>query len=104
MTFVDLLHNMSVNIRAARKNKGLTQAEAAELASMSLIHYEAIENGRDTPSLFALYKIANALNVSVEDLISVNSSSEANEVIAEFRSAVEKAIAEMERKLRKQDD
>lgn len=58
-------------IRAARERKQLTQDELAERAGIgggahAVSHYEA---GRREPVASALYRIAVALEVSVEELM-----------------------------------
>ncbi len=57
------------NIQKARKIKGYTQEELAEVLNISRTHMGHIEQGRKTPSLELLEKIAKALKVKVRDLI-----------------------------------
>ena len=56
-------------IRKARKELNKTQAVVAEMANISQTHYSSIENGKASPSIATLARIADALGLSVRDLI-----------------------------------
>ena len=56
-------------IRKARKELNKTQAVVAEKANISQTHYSSIENGKESPSIATLARIADALGLSVRDLI-----------------------------------
>lgn len=56
-------------IRKARKELNKTQAAVAEMANISQTHYSSIENGKESPSIATLARIADALGLSVRDLI-----------------------------------
>lgn len=56
-------------IQKRRKELGHTQEELAELVGLSRTHMGHIEQGRKTPSLEVLEKIAKSLKVKVKDLI-----------------------------------
>ena len=60
------------NIRVFRKKKGFTQAELSKEAELSRNTIVNFETGRRDPRIKDLRKIAKALNVSVEELISEN--------------------------------
>lgn len=57
-------------IQRLRKNKDLTQEELADLLKISRTHMGHIEQGRKSPSMELLGKIARALKVQVKDLFS----------------------------------
>lgn len=60
------------NVKKARKNylnKPLTQAEVAEKTGIGCIAYQNIERGKNIPSVIRLLKIANFLNVSLDELL-----------------------------------
>lgn len=62
---------LAKNIRYYRKKANLTQAELANLTSvsqMSIRRYETIGEGNREPSLASLHDIAKALNVEVWEL------------------------------------
>lgn len=56
-------------IQKRRKELGYTQEELAEKLNLSRTHMGHIEQGRKSPSLEVLDKIARALRVRVKDLI-----------------------------------
>lgn len=57
-------------IQRLRKNKDLTQEELADLLRISRTHMGHIEQGRKSPSMELLEKIARVLKVQVKDLFS----------------------------------
>lgn len=57
------------NIKLLRDVRGLSQKELAELVGASTGTLSHIESGTRQPSLEMLYKIADALNVSVLNLL-----------------------------------
>jgi len=56
------------NIRKGRKKSGYSQERLAELVTISRTHMGHIEQGRRSPSLKTLVKIAKALKVPLEEL------------------------------------
>lgn len=59
-------------IRKFRKEMGKTQDQIAEKANMTSVHYSHIETGNTKASLPSFIKIANALEVGVDDLLADN--------------------------------
>ena len=57
------------NIRKHRLMLGLKQAELAEKCDCSESHIGQIENGRGKPSLEMCVRIANALGVTIDQLL-----------------------------------
>lgn len=58
------------NIRKSRQGKGISQDRLSKLADLSLNTIVNIESGGNiNPTIETLTKIANALNVRVDDLI-----------------------------------
>lgn len=57
------------NIRRARKATDYSQEKLAEVVRISRTHMGHLEQGRRTPSLELLEKIARALKVSPKDLL-----------------------------------
>ena len=64
---------LGANVQKYRKIAGLTQEQLAEIVDCSNSHIGQIENGRGIPSLEITTKIANALEVSVDQLIIADS-------------------------------
>ncbi|MFR1672929.1 MAG: helix-turn-helix domain-containing protein [Candidatus Gastranaerophilaceae bacterium] len=56
------------NIRAERMRKKLSQEALAGLIDVNKDSIRRIENGVQTPSAFIVFDIANALDISYEDL------------------------------------
>ena len=56
-------------IRKYRHEAGLTQEDLAEKVGVSRVYIGYVEQGRNTPTLDVLGKIARALKVKVSDLI-----------------------------------
>lgn len=65
-------------IKAAREAKKLTQEQLAELVNLSPMHMSVLERGHKPPKLETLVTIANALDVSADNLLQdvVNRSGE----------------------------
>ena len=57
-------------IKAARKEKGFSQSELSELIDKSAGYMSYIETGSKNPSLETLVQLANALDVTVDELLS----------------------------------
>ncbi|CUU56338.1 Cupin domain-containing protein [Parafrankia irregularis] len=64
-------------IRAARRRAGMPMTVLAERAGVSQPYLSQLENGRNNPSIQTLYRIANALELSPQDLL----PSDADEVV-----------------------
>ncbi|PKM97601.1 MAG: hypothetical protein CVU79_07135 [Elusimicrobia bacterium HGW-Elusimicrobia-3] len=62
--------NIGGRIRFLRKQASLTLSQLAEMADIDGGFINCIENGKKTPSLRTLVKIAMALNVSIADIFS----------------------------------
>ena len=60
---------IGVRIRRLRKEKGLTQQGLAELSNQEPSNLSHIERGATKLSLPTIVSIANALNVTVDDLL-----------------------------------
>lgn len=59
-------------IRKYRIEHGLSQEALSEAADVTPAHFSHIERGNTKPSLPTLIRIANALNVSIDDLLCDN--------------------------------
>jgi transcriptional regulator with XRE-family HTH domain len=57
------------SLRAARRRAGLTMDALAEMSGVSQPHLSQMENGRVSPSISTLYRLANALGVSPQQLL-----------------------------------
>lgn len=61
--------DISNNLRRLRSIKGLNQQEISQRAGLSRVAYSSIENGKAAPRVSNLQKLADALEVSMEELI-----------------------------------
>lgn len=52
-----------------RKNKGLSQEVLSGLADIGRTHLSAIERGDRKPTLETLYRLANALDIKMSDIV-----------------------------------
>ena len=52
-----------------RKKKGISQKVISGLADIGRTHLSAIERGERKPTLETLYRIANALDVKMSDIV-----------------------------------
>lgn len=86
---------LGIRVKAARKSKGYTQSELAELTGYSVQHISHVETGNTKLSTDLLIEIANVLGVSVDDLL-VDSLNERKmspiEISIEVSSDKEKAF------------
>ena len=57
------------NVRRIRQAQGLTQERVAFAAELDLTYVGGIERGRRNPSLLAMARIAEALNVPLVELL-----------------------------------
>jgi transcriptional regulator with XRE-family HTH domain len=63
-------------LRAARQRSGLTMAALAQRAQISQPHLSQMENGKVSPSIGTLYRLATALEVSPQELLPAPRSTE----------------------------
>lgn len=63
-----LLKNLGRNIQEISISKNITQEKLAELISSDRSYIGGIEQGRKSPSIYCLYSIASALNVSLSEI------------------------------------
>lgn len=67
-------------IKELRKEKKLTQEKLSELILMDPQHYCKMENGNHFPSLKNIIKLAEILEVNIQDLFIFKSSDEEKEL------------------------
>lgn len=80
-------------VRLIRKSQNLTQEELSEMIDLDPQHFCKMENGTHFPSPKNLVKIADALNVEVQDLFAFNSSDKTLEkIIVEVKNLTPKEL------------
>lgn len=67
---VNVNEQLGQRIRDIRLKRGVTQEELAHRADLDYSYVNQIENGKRNPSLDAISRIARALGVSIQDLVS----------------------------------
>lgn len=75
-------------IKEARKLKGLTQEDLAELSKMNLRTIQRIENNKNTPRGKSLNLICEVLNIPVEDLFEAQSNTRKSALVQTFVNAL----------------
>ena len=66
--YLALLQRMAQNLKAYRKQKGLTQEQLAERVGFSARYYQRLESGRWSPNLLTLYKVSKQLKIDTAAL------------------------------------
>jgi len=65
----DVRRNLAHNVRRLRETRNLSQQQIAQLSGIPRPTWASLETGTANPTLAVLSKTANALNVSIEELI-----------------------------------
>lgn len=68
----DLKEAISLNIKKYRKAKGVSQEKLALISDIDRSYMSEIERCLANPSIEAILRISNALEVSPEDILRVN--------------------------------
>lgn len=66
----DASTNLGMNLRRLRADRGLSQQKLADLSGIPRPTWASLETGSANPTLAVLSKVASALNVSIEELLS----------------------------------
>jgi transcriptional regulator with XRE-family HTH domain len=66
----DVAARLGQNVRLLREARGLTQAHLAALAGIPRATWANLESGASNPTLQVLHRVAGALQVTLEELIS----------------------------------
>lgn len=61
---------VGANFARLRKERGLTQEQVEERSGFSQWYISSLERGRRNPTVISLYELANAIGVTVTDLVS----------------------------------
>jgi XRE family transcriptional regulator, regulator of sulfur utilization len=61
--------NLAANVRQLRETRGMTQEQMSRISNIPRPTWANIESGASNPTLSVLVKVANALQVPVEELI-----------------------------------
>jgi transcriptional regulator with XRE-family HTH domain len=66
----ELPGRLAGNIRQLRESRGFTQQQMAEIAGIPRATWANLESGAGNPTLSVLHRVASALQVSIEELLS----------------------------------
>jgi len=65
----DLKITIANNLRVMRAKKRFSQEQLAEMAGISAKYLTRIENEKVNPSVLILLKLANALEITINDIV-----------------------------------
>lgn len=65
----DISKKLGQNIKRIREQKGMTQGDICRALNLDRGYISSIENGKRNPTLSTIKKLADALNVSVDELL-----------------------------------
>ncbi|MGN0136959.1 helix-turn-helix domain-containing protein [Anaerotignum sp.] len=82
-------YKIGQRIRKFRKALGLSQDQLAEAVNISTPHMSHIETGNTKLSLPVLVSIAQALNVSTDELLSDTPASRKNDALQQIQSVLD---------------
>lgn len=74
---LDVVHQLGNGIRTVRKQAGLTMEQLSKKSGVSVLTIGNIENGRTNPTINILWKLSNALNMTLSQLIGYSNTSNA---------------------------
>jgi len=64
-----LLRCLGARIKELREEKGLSQQQLASACNFEKSNMSRLESGNTNPTVYTLYKISKALDVSISDLV-----------------------------------
>ena len=65
---MDVRRRVGINVQKLRRARNLSQEELAHRADIHQTYLSGVENGRRNASLLVLQRVAEALEVDIEDL------------------------------------
>ena len=80
------MQNYGKRLKEARKAKGLTQVELAEILDISQTSYQRMETGEHDMKMSNILKICRTLDVSADWLIGVDERAVATKGIRKFKA------------------
>lgn len=64
------------HLRNLRRQKGLSQEQVADLSGLHRTYFGGVERGERNPTLLTLIKIAQSLDIQLEELLKFNDKKE----------------------------
>ena len=69
---IRIRERFAANLKKLRVAKGMTQTQLAECVNVPRSSYNAFETARNAPHLQALVRLADVLNVTLDELVGRN--------------------------------
>ena len=76
MTKEDFQKLIGKQIIKIRSSKGMSQSDLARASFKDRQNIERIENGKNNPTVFFLYQLANAMNIHIKEIFDFDTPSE----------------------------
>ena len=67
-----ILKNLGLRLKHFRTANGISQENLAFQVGLDRTYIGAIEQGLRSPSIYCLFILANALNITIKDLVDIN--------------------------------
>ena len=82
MEKLEIFKQVGRNIQKIRLSKGLSQVDLVGRieGNIDTTNISRIEQGRTNPTLLTLYRIAQALEVSLSDLVTIDNTAKVTEI------------------------
>jgi|SRR5581483_1355201 len=90
---MDIASRLARNLQALRRTRGLSQQQMAKLAELPRATWANLESGAANPTLQVIAKVAAALQVSFEELVSAPKSSARRYVKDELKTRLRGPVA-----------
>lgn len=81
--------NFYERLKNAREDRDISQKDMASMLDMNQSNYSRIENGHQEPSLDQLMKIAKIFNLTIDELLGVDSDKYIKSRVKGFNKIVE---------------
>lgn len=102
-TTASTLAAIGLRIRELRQGRGLTLQELADMSGLSTSMLSLVERGRASPSIGSLIVIANALGVTMSDLLINSGHAEERIVVRASEARVVETAQHVVRRLMRED-
>lgn len=79
------MSDFAVNLRKYRKRKNLSQVKLSQALNYGYTAIANYESGRNEPSIDCLIKLAETLEVTVDELIGVKCRTEEEQLLSAFK-------------------
>src|SRR5437588_461231 len=90
---MDIASRLGRNLQELRRTRGLSQQQMARLAELPRATWANLESGAANPTLQVIAKVAGALQVSFEELVSAPKASARRFAKAELRTRTRGPVA-----------